>query len=181
MTCTSKTESHGAIVSAIRLLCVGVALALASGCTKSDPFPAEAAALQKLIDEYKLEWHKLDENGRVIDVHLEGPRYDDGALAIAGTFLQLEGMSIAWSQITDDGLEKLPVLKNLYMLNIIAPGVTDRGLLALRTKMPSLKDVWLAQTDKLTPAGMDSLKKSNPGVRIHVTNMRNGSKKKAAK
>ena len=75
------------------------------------PFPAEAAALKTLIDDYKLEWHKKDENGRVIDVHLEVPRYDDGALGVAGTFLQLEGMSIAWSRITDAGLEKLPVLK----------------------------------------------------------------------
>ena len=164
----SKPGSHGFLLSAISWLGFGLALALAGGCTKADPYPAETAALKTLIDDYKLEWHKKDENGRVIDVHLEGARYDDGALAIAGKFPELEGMSIARSGITDDGLEKLPVLKNLQMLNIMARGVTDRGLLALRTKMPSLKDVWLAETDKLTPAGMDSLKKTNPGVRIHV-------------
>ena len=100
-------------VSAVAWIGLSIALALVGGCTKSDPFPAETAALKALIDDYKLKWHLLDQDGRVIDIRLEGPRYDDQAIALAGTFQQLEGISIARSSITDDGLEKLPVLKTV--------------------------------------------------------------------
>ena len=155
--------------STIGWIGVGIVLAL-GGCTKTeDRFAAETAAVKKLTEDYKVTLPKKDEDGHVIDVNLEGRRFDDEALIMAGQFLHVEGMSIQGSTITDKGLEKLPVLKNLARINIIARGVTDRGLVALQ-KMPSLKDVWLVETDTLTPSGRKSLEKTLPGIRLHVMN-----------
>jgi hypothetical protein len=146
---------------------IGISLTLAGGCTRTDPFAAETAALKTLTDDYKLEKHKKDPDGHVSDLILEGARFDDGALALAGVFSQMQGLSLQGSTVTDAGLEKLPAIKTLIRMNIIAKGITDRGLLALR-KQPSLQDVWLVINDKLTDDGMASLKKANPGVRLHV-------------
>ena len=163
--------------SAISWLVLATALALVGGCSKADPHPEETAALKTLLDDYKLEKHEMDTDGRVIILKLEGVQFDDSAVALAGKFPELQRLSIWKSTITDAGLEKLPVLKNLVKMNIIAHGVTDRGLLALR-KQPSLKDVWLVETEHVTAAGMDSLKKANPGIRLHVMNK---DKKQTAK
>jgi hypothetical protein len=149
---------------------LGIALALAGGCTtKSDPYPEETAALKALLEDYKLDNYEKNPEGRVNHCRMEAARFDDDALVLAGKFREVQGLSIWNSRVTDVGLEKLPVLKTLATFNIIANGVTDRGLLALR-KQPSLTDIWLVETDKLTKAGMDSLKKANPGVRLHVMN-----------
>ena len=155
---------------AIGWIGLGVVLAL-GGCSRSssDPFPAETAALKKLTEEYKVKDPKKDEDGHVINLNLEGSRFDDEAIIAAGQFLQVQGMSIQGSAITDKGLEKLPPLKNLVRINIIARGVTDRGLAAL-AKMQSLKDVWLVENDHLTRSGMRNLEKSLPGIRLHVMN-----------
>jgi hypothetical protein len=166
---SSKPRFCGFDLSAIARLGLGIALALVGGCTKADPHPEETAALKTLIDDYKLEKHEKDSEGRVNILKLEGPQFDDSALVHAGKFPELRRLSVWKSAITDAGLEKLPVLKNLTNMNIIANGITDRGLLALR-KQPSLKDVWLVETERVTAAGMASLKKTNPGVRLHVMN-----------
>ena len=156
----------GAVLALIGL---GVGLAVVARSTQADRFPAETAAPQSLIDDFKLEddQHKVDPDGCVNDLLLEGPRFKDGAIALAGKFPMLEGMSIMGSAITDEGLEKLPILKHLNRINIMAPAITDRGLLALR-KMPTLQDVWLVENAKLTAAGRDSLTKTNPAVRLHL-------------
>ena len=146
-----------------------LALALSDGCTKADPFPAETAALQTLIDDYQLKTYKRAEDGHVIDALLEGSRFDDAALALVGKFPQMEGMSLQGSSVTDEGLEKLPVLKNLNRMNIIAPKITDRGLMAL-AKMPSLSNVWMIETPTLTAKGREALKKASPAVNLHVMN-----------
>jgi uncharacterized coiled-coil protein SlyX len=138
--------------------------------TTSGPFPAETAALKTLTDDYQMNAPKKDEYGHVTNVDLQGTRFDDQALAVVGQFLHMEGIVMQGSSITDQGLEKLPVLRNLARINIISSGVTDRGLLALH-KMPSLKDVWLIETDRLTPSGMESLQKALPGIRLHVMNL----------
>ncbi|HEX3315342.1 MAG TPA: hypothetical protein VHR72_10650, partial [Gemmataceae bacterium] len=151
---SSKVRSVGILQpsrSGIGGIGLGIVLAL-GGCTKTDPFVAETAAVKTLTDDYKIKPPRKDEDGHVIDVNLEGKRFDDQALVAVGQFSHIEGMSIQGSAITDKGLEKLPVLKNLVRINIIARGVTDRGLAALQ-KMPSLKDVWLVDTDHLTPSG----------------------------
>ena len=154
-------------LSAALWIAFGSAVTSGSGCTRADPFVAETAALKTLTDDYKLEKHRKDPDGHVSDVTLEGARFDDGAIALAGAFTQMQGLSLQGSTVTDAGLEKLPPIKTLIRMNIIANGITDRGLLAMR-KQPSLQDVWLVVNDKLTEDGMASLKKANPGVRLHV-------------
>ena len=42
------------------------------------------------------------------DLILEGARFKDDAVALAGKFPMLEGMSIMGSAITDEGLESFP-------------------------------------------------------------------------
>jgi hypothetical protein len=156
---------------AIERLFIFATLYLLAGCSagSTKKNEVEEMALRSLVDNYKLEFHAKDENGRVIDLRLEGERFDDKALAIAGRFELLEGLSLAGSSVTDAGLESLPPLKNLQRMTIVGTRISDRGLIALG-KMPALQNVWLHETPKMTISGVNRLKTRNPGVKIHVLN-----------
>jgi len=144
-------------------------LALVGGCGKAPEANPESAALNALLTEFKLEYHKKDEKGRVIDLRLEGPQFDDKALAHVAKFPELEGLSLARSAVTDAGLEKLPVLKNLERITLVGTKVTNRGLKAVG-KMPALQQVWLDESKLLTAGGITTLQSMLPGVNVHVMN-----------
>lgn len=154
--------------SGLSALCLW-AMALVGGCGRAPEANLETAALSALLTEFKLEYHEKDEKGRVIDLRLEGPQFDDKALAHVARFPELEGLSLARSAVTDAGLEKLPVLKNLERITLIGTKVTNRGLKALG-KMPSLQQVWLDESKQLTSSGIAALQAMLPGVNVHVMN-----------
>ena len=59
-----------AAVAVLALLGLGIGVAFFARSTQAEPFPAETAALQSLIDDFKLEdeQHKVDPDGRVNDL-----------------------------------------------------------------------------------------------------------------
>ncbi len=105
---------------------------------------------------------------------LDGPHVDDDALAEVGQFKMLRWLSLSDAAVTDAGIEKLRDLKRLQSLGIAGTRVTDRGLSALQGNA-SLRWLWVTETDKLTPAGIQALKKALPAVTVYVLN-RAGSK-----
>ena len=115
---TDFSESHPVGIRrpsrlATAWLGIGIALALVGGCTKSDRFAAETAALKTLVEDYKLEKHEKEPKDMMIILKLEGTQFDDNALALVGNFPELQRLCIWKLTVTDAGLEKLPVLKNL--------------------------------------------------------------------
>ena len=83
------------------------------------------------------ETHKADENGRVIDVKLEGRQVDDLALDQVKNLSELRVLSLFGSSVTDAGVAKLSGLKYLDSLGLGKTPVTDHGLVYLE-KMPCL-------------------------------------------
>jgi uncharacterized protein (TIGR03067 family) len=80
----------------------------------------------------------------------------------------LEFLNLAKSDITDEGLGKLPVLPKLRNLTLSGLKFTDTGLKHL-LKQPSLESVTLFET-KATKAGAEELKKLKPKLSITVIN-----------
>lgn len=77
---------------------------------------------------------------------------------------RLEMLNLAQSDITDEGLGKLPVLPKLSNLTLSGLKLTDKGLKHL-LKQPSLGSVSLFET-KVTMAGVEELKKVKPKLSI---------------
>lgn len=125
--------------------------------------------MEILKTEYELKGHKVDPAGRVIDLTLEGSQVNDQALGYVSKLKMLQGLSIKGSSVTDAGLISLHGLKRLQMFNVMAPNVTDSGFASLQN-IPSLRLIWVNQTEKLTERGFDFLKEAIPGVHIYVMN-----------
>ena len=100
----------------------------------------EKVALDALVKKYKLDYHKMDPDGYVIDVRLHGKLFDDKALDYAVQFTKLTELSVARSSITDAGFEKLQKFKHLEKLAMGYTAVTDRGLGYLE-KIPTLRQI----------------------------------------
>lgn len=65
-------------------------------------------------------------------------RYSDAELSHFERFIGLEYLDLSNAfHLTDNGLSKLEVLKNLKVLNITADGISDFGIERLRRKMPT--------------------------------------------
>lgn len=125
----------------------------------------EQAALLRL-DIYKPKVD-FDKKGRIVRIGLEGKRVTDEALEEMTHFPHLRRLSLLNTSITDAGLKHLQNSKRLEALNIMYTNVTNNGLRHLE-KIPSLQNVWLRQTDKLTSKGMSALRRALPGLRVHV-------------
>ncbi|HBI42108.1 MAG TPA: hypothetical protein DDY78_04510 [Planctomycetales bacterium] len=111
--------------------------------------------------------HKIDENGRVIEVTLEGRQVDDAALIHLQNLSELRRLSLYGSSITDEGLTKLSGLKYLEGLGLGKTQITDHGLIHLE-KMPSLHWVWLTEDPQITDQAVENLKKKAlPGLTVY--------------
>lgn len=95
-------------------------------------------------------------------------------MAVAGTALgelnlpKLEVLNLAKSDVSDEGLGKLPVLPKLRNLTLSGAKLTDAGLKHL-LKQPSLESVTLLDT-KVTKGGAEELKKLKPKLSITQIN-----------
>ena len=148
-----------------------------TGCSAApETNEVEKEVLATLITDYQLEYHEKDDQGRVIDLRLEGDRFDNDAMEYVRKFKMLIGLSLMRSSVTDAGMEKIQELKRLQRINLVSTAVTDLGLSYLE-KMPSLQNVWLLETKTLTARGIDSLKSAVPGINVHVMNEPNKSTK----
>lgn len=125
----------------------------------------EKTVLKHLEKEYDAKY-KLDDKGRVFRVELEGPHVDDEAIEWAVKLKQLKELSLWKSSISDNGLDKLRELKRLEHLGLMDTRISDAGLRSLE-KMPSLRDIWVSENERLTRQGVTSLKNTLPGLRVH--------------
>jgi hypothetical protein len=126
----------------------------------------EKTVLENLEKNYDAK-HKLDEKSRVVRLELEGPHVDDEAINEVVKLKFLKELSLAKSSVTDAGMQKIRELRRLDQLGITNTHVTDQGLRHLE-KMPSLRHVWVCETERLTKPGIAALKKTLPGVTVHV-------------
>ncbi|MEM9942160.1 MAG: hypothetical protein AAF939_11285 [Planctomycetota bacterium] len=87
---------------------------------------------------------------------------DEGLGAIAS--LPLTKLHLEKTKIGDEGLKHLLNMKQLEYLNLYDTQVTDQGIQQLE-KLPSLKKLYVWKS-KVTPVGMDQLKKAKPDLEI---------------
>lgn len=113
------------------------------------------------------ETHKIDDNGRVIEVKLDGRQVDDLALDQVKNLSELRVLSLFGSSVTDEGVAKLSGLKYLDSLGLGRTPITDHGLIYLE-KMPSLHYVWLTEDPQITDQAVENLKKKAlPGLTVY--------------
>ncbi len=164
------------IVPWLVISCLAI-LTLCDGCAKKpepvaarpvpDPTIVEKDALAALETDYKLSYHKKNPEGRIIDMRLEGRQFDDAAIEHVRKCKLLDGLSLNGSSVTDNGMDKLQDLQRLTHIAFVNTGITDRGLSYLEN-IPTLRDIWLTENNRLTPTGIECLKKAVRGIRIHV-------------
>lgn len=87
---------------------------------------------------------------------------DEGLESIAG--LKLQKLHLEKTGIGDSGLMHLKEMKDLEYLNLYATKVTDEGLKQL-AGLKKLRKVYVWQS-KVTEAGMKSLEKQIPGLKV---------------
>lgn len=160
------------IVLASALFAVATAVLVVTFWPRSEPIlhREEQAALKVLLSEYELKRFKKDDNGAIIDLSLEGSRFNDQAMEYTAKFKDLESISFNWSNITDAGIDKLPSQPQLRLWTLAGTRITDRGIIAMAKKAPSLQHVWLEVGNQLTQKGINKMKSINPGVKVHVLN-----------
>ena len=155
-------------VLADHLSVFGAALGvMSSGCGKPvKPINSTDAICLAALAPYH-ETHKADENGRVIDVKLEGRQVDDLALDQVKNLSELRVLSLFGSSVTDAGVAKLSGLKYLDSLGLGKTPVTDHGLVYLE-KMPCLHYLWLNENPQITDQAVENLKKKAlPGLTVY--------------
>src|SRR5207245_3363223 len=110
-----------------------------------------------------------DDKLRVVQLDLEGRHVTDDALEEVIKLKYLKHLSLRDSSISDAGLSKLRALKRLEGLGITDTLATDQGLKHLE-KMPSLRYVWVCETERLTKQGVASLRRALPGINVYIMN-----------
>lgn len=152
-----------------RLVCVcGLLAGLwgTPGCGPKNRMDARDAAVLEKLSKYNPE-HELDGKGRVWRLKLEGPGVVNEALEHARDLDALKSLSLYASSITDDGLANLLNNTQLEEIGLVSTRVSDRGLQHL-ARIPSLQRLWVSKdSPPLTRKGIDSLKKSLPGLTVY--------------
>jgi len=72
--------------------------------------------------------YKLSDDGRIIDLKLEGEKVTDEAVGHLAQLTELKGLSLYGSSITDNGLLPLRELGRLEALGVGKTKITDQGL-----------------------------------------------------
>lgn len=109
----------------------------------------------------------LDEQGRVVELKLEGPHVDDKALVHVKSLLELKTLSLYGSSVTDGGLANLTEARRLEALGLGKTAVTRSGLGHLE-RLPALRWLWVTENKTLTPAQIEDFKKKAvPGITVY--------------
>lgn len=135
------------------------------GCGKKASESPDAPAMEALSSYNPTS--KLNEQGRVIELKLEGSHVDDRALDQVKNFPELKSLSLYGSSITDAGLAKLAEARQLESLGLGKTGVTRRGLSHLE-RLAALRWLWVNENKTLTPSQIEDFKKKAvPGVTVY--------------
>jgi hypothetical protein len=110
--------------------------------------------------------YQLDNNGRVIDLALEGKQVGAAALEQVRHLTELRRLSLYGASVSDESLAHLKGLKRLEQLGLGATPITDKALGHL-DKMACLCELWLPRQGKLTPQRIAQLRKALPGLIVH--------------
>ena len=155
-------------------------LLLSTGCTgRPAEVDSEKEALKILASDYDAKVEEFDDKGRVVHLKLEGPQVTDAAVDQLVHFKMLKHVSLRDASVTDAAMQKLRENKRLSALGITGTRVTDKGLKSL-VQVASLRYMWVLTNDRLTAAGVDSLKKALPGLSIYVMNKKKTPPKEKA-
>jgi hypothetical protein len=148
---------------AVPTLC---ALAVAfGGCGKKAPESPDAAVLAALAPYDPKP--TLNDQGRVVELKLDGSRVDDGALAHVKSLPELKVLSLYGTSITDGGLASLKDASKIEALGLGKTGVTRRGLSHLE-RLPALRWLWLTENKSLTAEEVEDFKKKAvPGITVY--------------
>jgi hypothetical protein len=148
------------------VLLLGVGLLALGGCNKKPKESPDAPVLEALAAYGPKP--VVNEQGRVVELKLEGPRVDDGALEHVKNLPELKSLSLYESSVTDGGLAKLAESNRLESLGLGKTAVTRRGLAHLE-RLPALRWVWVTEGKGLTAAQIDDFKKKAvPGITVYL-------------
>lgn len=89
----------------------------------------------------------------------------DSGLAVLAKIKTLEQLGLGGTKVTDAGLPALAALPKLRELSLQGTAVTDQGLQALAA-CKSLTTLTLGKKMKVTPQGVDALKKALPACTV---------------
>jgi hypothetical protein len=157
---------------AATVICVAAAITVAWWSKPKEPKALERSNLAALQAKYPLvsSGYKLDDEGWVVELSLEGEEYDDDAIDLVTKFKMLRSLSLWKSSISDAGVEKLQELKRLEKLILVWTKISDQSLHHLGN-MPSLRYVWLPKTGYLTANAVDQYKPAAGGLRVWTVNL----------
>jgi hypothetical protein len=146
------------------LLLLVASLGVGAGCSRKPADPSDAQTLEALA-VYNPN-PTVDDRGRVVELKLEGPQVDDGALEHVAKFSELKTLSLYGSSITDEGLAMLRDARRLEALGLGKTKVTRRGLIHLE-RLPALRWLWVSHGSGLTAAQVEDFKKKAvPGITV---------------
>jgi hypothetical protein len=146
-------------------LAVLTACALLCGCGRE---PELSSLDRPAIDSLK-SYHpvyQLNNNGRVVDLALEGEQVGAAALEEVRHLTELRRLSLYGASVTDESLANLKGLRRLEQLGLGATSITDKALGHLE-KMACLSELWLPRQGKLTPKRIAQLRKALPGLTVY--------------
>src|SRR6267143_4013562 len=108
---------------------VAILCLLLAGCSGARPNAGDQACIDELAHLQPV--CKLDNQGRVMDVTLDGAGVGDKALDSVRRLPALRRLSLYGSSVTDAGVAKLKDNRQLESLGLGATCVTDAGLVHL--------------------------------------------------
>lgn len=154
-------------VSRFAALALGAAVFL-SGCRQTapladEPFSADEKVLQALDAFNPI--YKVDANGRVTHLKLDGRHVLASALADVGKLTEIEELSLYAASLSDESLAHLHGLKKLARIGLGATPITDQGLAHLE-KLPALRHIWLPKAN-VSDEGVAKLKAALPHLNVH--------------
>jgi hypothetical protein len=123
----------------------------------------DAQVLQSL--KALLPKHRMNDDGRIVDLSLEGRKVDDAAMNEIHQLTALRGLSLHGASVTDAGIAKIREMP-LQRINLSGTLITDAGLDHIET-LVDLRDIWLMDNQKLSKVRVDTLREKLRGVRIH--------------
>jgi len=108
--------------------------------------------------------YKVDADGRVTHLPLNGRLVTDSMMAEIGKLTELRQLGLYAAPLTDESLAHLQNLQQLRSLGLGATPITDKGLEHLE-KLQSLQWLWLPRT--VSPEAIEKLKSARPGLNVY--------------
>jgi hypothetical protein len=146
-----------------------LACLLLAGCGESaKPYPLDetGSSDQRVLDALEPydPVYKLNSDGRVVKLNLDGRRIPASVLDQVSQLTELNHVSLYAASLTDESLVKLQDLKHLASLGLGAATISEKGLVHLQL-LSSLKWIWLSRSLAESPEA-DQLKQAIPGLTI---------------